>query len=487
VRVLLFGGLILLFVATSIYFILTNIATGLAQEAVAETDQLAPEGWRLDQVEANRATMPDPENAALRAIAAYQQLPPNFLSGIQADRDAAGPYRGFDLFEAVGKLPPDQRPTTPMAEGLAAEVNSLDSSLAIARGLAGMNQGRNPIQYAPFVMNTLLPYTQNARSVVRALSLDAVNHSEHEQHDQAIEDVRAMMGAASSIGDEPFLISQLVRIAIVGVSIQSLERVLAQGEPSEAALAALQARFAAEAEHPFTLVGLRGERAGWFDTTEKLASGALGFGALIGGGGPNIPAQPQRPWPHERAFAHVNQAVGLKLLNQAMEIATEPIADRSADWDAWEQEIVRLRSEPFPQRHALATLLLPAVAPSHQAELRIKALLGVAQVMIAMERFRLAHGRWPKDLQEIPKLILPEIPIDPFSGLPIVVAPNDSGWVVYSTGPDGENDGGRLDPRFRPQERHTDWGYRLFRTASRRQPPPPEPEPENPPLDDEAP
>ena len=57
------------------------------------------------------------------------------------------------------------------------------------------------------------------------------------------------------------LISQLVHIALQAVAVRGLERTLAQGEPSEAALKAVQELLEKEADEPLLLYGARGERA----------------------------------------------------------------------------------------------------------------------------------------------------------------------------------------------------------------------------------
>ena len=59
-----------------------------------------------------------------------------------------------------------------------------------------------------------------------------------------------LLSIGRSIGDEPFLISQLVRIAIGTVAMKSTRRVLGQGEPSDAALARLQALVLDELAQP---------------------------------------------------------------------------------------------------------------------------------------------------------------------------------------------------------------------------------------------
>jgi hypothetical protein len=98
-------------------------------------------------------------------------------------------------------------------------------------------------------------------------------------------------------------------------------------------------------------------------------------------------------------------------------------------------------------------------------------MLNVAQAMVAMERFRRGNGRWPKSLDEITKSLLPEPLTDPYSGEPVRVARVPDGWVVYCVGPDGQDDGGRLDPRFVPTAKGFDWGFRLWDVAHRRRPP----------------
>src|SRR5262249_6474860 len=51
------------------------LVEGGGRDAVAEADRLDPGGWRLEDLEANRAAVPDDRNAALRVLAAQKLLP----------------------------------------------------------------------------------------------------------------------------------------------------------------------------------------------------------------------------------------------------------------------------------------------------------------------------------------------------------------------------------------------------------------------------
>lgn len=51
---------------------------------------------------------------------------------------------------------------------------------------------------------------------------------------------------------------------------------------------------------------------------------------------------------------------------------------------------------------------------------------------------------------------------DPFTtDQPLLAKRTDDGWVVYSVGPDGEDDGGPLPPEADSVEGHDDIGLRL--------------------------
>ena len=69
----------------------------------------------------------------------------------------------------------------------------------------------------------------------------------------------ALANASRSIGDEPFLTSQLVRIAAVERPAPPLLACLLRGEPADADLLGLQQILVQEEQFPRLLVALRGE------------------------------------------------------------------------------------------------------------------------------------------------------------------------------------------------------------------------------------
>jgi hypothetical protein len=67
----------------------------------------------------------------------------------------------------------------------------------------------------------------------------------------------------------------------------------------------------------------------------------------------------------------------------------------------------------------------------------------VVVTAIALKRFQLKHGQFPRTLAELTPDYLPSVPIDPFAGKPLKYHLNDDGsFLLYSVGEDGTDDGG---------------------------------------------
>ena len=64
----------------------------------------------------------------------------------------------------------------------------------------------------------------------------------------------------------------------------------------------------------------------------------------------------------------------------------------------------------------------------------------------AVERFRLKYGQRPADTAALVPEFLPEVPQDPIDEKPLRYRREANGYVVYSIGANGRDDGGRLGP-----------------------------------------
>jgi hypothetical protein len=121
--------------------------------------------------------------------------------------------------------------------------------------------------------------------------------------------------------------------------------------------------------------------------------------------------------------------------------------------DAIDAEIERMYAERrlLDVGETLVTLLMPALGRAVVSTERSRLDAEAARVVIALERFRLANGRWPDELGQLVPQYLGSLPRDLFTGESLRYAPGASGPVLYSLGVDRDDDGGR------PAAQARDW------------------------------
>jgi hypothetical protein len=132
------------------------------------------------------------------------------------------------------------------------------------------------------------------------------------------------------------------------------------------------------------------------------------------------------------------------------------------------------------KRKIISTMLMPAVKRVGEAALRDQAMLACAITALAAERFRLAHKRWPKALDELCPTYLASVPRDPYDGHQLRFAHRDDGLVIYSVGQDGQDDGGEVLAFPEGLGGNWDPGLRLWPPEQRGLPPAPVEQPKEP-------
>ena len=100
----------------------------------------------------------------------------------------------------------------------------------------------------------------------------------------------------------------------------------------------------------------------------------------------------------------------------------------------------------------LFLLWVAPVEPLMDANYRAAAQLAATQMLLALRRYEIAHGRLPDDLQTAAaESVLKAVPIDPFDGNPLRWAIVAGMPTVYSVGKDRKDDGGQADWQFGKQ------------------------------------
>ena len=223
---------------------------------VAQLDRDDPD-WRLDDIvrATNAELPPDDRNPFVLATAANDLLP-------------ADCYKRSADFPDWSKCPPNVMLDPPAKAKLLAAMRGMEPALDAARDLADLPEvGGNVLVMPADPMTRLMGKEQDLRLTAALLRADAVLLAEGGRTDEAVRSVRAALGTARAMGNDPTLIGQLVRMALGVVAGHAAENVIDLGEP-DCGLAELQAELLREAATPKLVVGLRGDRGSFAQTSE---------------------------------------------------------------------------------------------------------------------------------------------------------------------------------------------------------------------------
>jgi hypothetical protein len=373
-----------------------------------------------------------------------------------------------EAFDAMNATPENVRLSDPVANTLRDELKTFEEAVELARGLKGFRRGRHELEIGPTLIDTPLQQTQDARSVARLLAIDAAMRAHDDDPDGALDACAAILAAGRSIGDEPFLISVLVRFAIGSVALQSARRSLGQTEPSDRVLEQLQVAILGELAQPLLVIPLRGERAVYTELFRRVGYGELPISALSGNADSLRSVPNPAESPSTRLWFDYQITLCLEWMNDAIAIAKSPPAEHAARWRVWQARIDRIRQDQVERFTAMLPILMsPAAQAAGTAFLRFQSELGATVILIAAERHRRQSGRWPASIAEIERSILPGAPVDPYSGQPYHMEHRDGRLWVYSIGPNGQDEHGEYDPKRWPKLGHDDVGAQGWDAALR--------------------
>jgi hypothetical protein len=238
-------------------------------------------------------------------------------------------------------------------------------------------------------------------------------------------------------------------MAIVRVAARSARRVLGQGEPSDAAMARLQALILDELRQPLLLWGIKGERATLTELIRRLATGEVPISALGDARTPFDPADFRgRSTPWARVMFDHQRAVALEWMNRAVAIARRPLHEQPRLWEAWDRSIERVKySDEGVYTALFAYSLMPKLTSAGSAFGHYHADLGATAILLAAERHRRKTGAWPEAPAAIDRDILPDPPADPFTGEGFRMEHRDGRLLIYSIGPNGQDEHGEYDAK----------------------------------------
>jgi hypothetical protein len=432
------------------------------QEVIASIDESDPR-WRWDDLQTDRAEVPDEENAALQVKLVVEELK-DWLIDPEVE--------AFLL-----SVPPQTRLTDSQRLQLQRVLLPQTRALSEARSLERYKTGRWPTN--PDDSRNPSPELRAARDAVSLLHLDCALRAQDRDNDGALASARSMLMITRSIGDDPNVVAQLIRIGYQPRLCATIERILAQGTCSEQHLATTQALLEDEAREPLSWRSLRESRALFQKRLDRLANGdpqAVADRDLFANktqeDSPFLLADDLLPFECWIRGGDIRacQARVLRLVNEAVETARRPAHEQVDAFPKLEKRAdAMLDEEPLLRFSDGAVGFLP-MRKTYRAFHRHQTEFLCTIVALGVERYRVATGEWPDSLDQLGRF-LPEVPLDPYDGKPLRYRKLADGVVIYSIGPDGEDNAGSVADRKAGSLQGKDIVFRLWNVDNRRRPP----------------
>lgn len=313
-------------------------------------------------------------------------------------------------------------------------------ALALFHKAAKRTQSRFPVVMANQFWFTNIQHLAPMKAAAQVLRAQAAVALAQTNTALAVEAINGIFAAGASIAAEPLLISQLVAYATDTIGIQTLQFAMNGAAFSPAELKSMQEAVAKADDMESAARGMIGERAlfisGLSDPGQLLAASRLTPPSGIEEIASEVFLQPIAKF---SGFWQRDLRYGIDALTTYLEWAQLPDPGRVQAETNWNAMMVEAKNRYY----VMTGMLLPALGKFISKDANHRAQARTAVVALAVERFRFANnGKLPDQLSALIPTYLEKIPIDPYDGQPLRYKRTDKGYIVYSIGPDGVDDGG---------------------------------------------
>jgi hypothetical protein len=311
----------------------------------------------------------------------------------------------------------------------------------------------NPTQDS--LIEMILPGVQSAREAGRSLSARAMWHLGEHRVDDAWQDLHAAHRIGHLVAQGKTLVEQLVGMAISGNACEGTVTLLHNG-----ALAPQQTRqIMADLNDIEYFSGIGDsidhmERASFLDAVIHLAQGKPDQDSLKSVGNGNLEYSKYLAIDWNVALERGNDyydryAAAVRLpTHAARKLAMAQLENelnRLASGFGTESIVASLLSRSARSDAAatvMISLFLPALNAVMDAQDRQNTMLDLTRLAAALAVYRAEHGEYPQKLGSLVPTVLEKLPVDLYNAKPFIYQRKDDGYLLFSTGENGADDGG---------------------------------------------
>lgn len=294
-------------------------------------------------------------------------------------------------------------------------------------------------------LNMPLPFLLHIKDLTNILGAKARLEDQAGRLSNAWDLALTQLQFANALRADPIIVSQVVRISQISLACQTVQHLCAAGLPNEQQYDALE-------------LVLRG-----FDDISPLIVAVDGERLLFGEWVFDQPPDKLKQIVQEYVYEEYAPSVFRWLQSQRVCFRPALLADHAAYVHIMHEHVRHLEGEyaradfgtaeraadEAEQRHPLTGALVPAMRRVKHLYACMTAEVRVTRAGLALLRYQQEHDAWPESLDTLDLEALD----DPFVEGPLRYQPETDGFLLYSLGPDQQDDGGR------PQEPKQETGY----------------------------
>ncbi len=376
--------------------------------------------------------------ATLAELDKYYTKPPPGENAADLVIEAFSHYVMFekeDLVPVVGmaRLPKRTEPLPKeMEEAIAQYLQDNSKAIELLHQAAAMKKCRYPggLSSGDEDWAELTSHFSGIRQAARLLTLETIFEAEKGEPGLASSSVISALHLWDGLGQIPVVIAQLVRNACLAITVASCEHLLTRGDLTEGELVQLSAAFR-DAEDLWVMTrALLGERClqsiwfnqkpGWISNFYQKPERDIRFLLYRGSG-----------------LLQIDHLYYLDFMDDYIKVSRLPLDDRLKASKSLEKRVQALSGfRNYPR------LLLGSVPRELVTDVERIALTRTVLVALAVEQYRLAMGKLPQKLSDLVPSFFDTVPRDPFDGNSLRYKMLERGYIVYSIGQDGQDNGG---------------------------------------------
>lgn len=412
------GGLILLLVAAGYLY---NLHWQHKVDALLASYRAKGEPVTWEEVLAARDTLPPEQNSALIFHRAFPLLGSQDRTAVDA------------LDSLLGVYEPGARPSQRTTELLRAHIKQQAPILAIIREGAALQTGFYPVNPADPPEYVLMPSLSPLRAAVRLCAREAELRALDGDGPGAVESLVDARRLCASLGECWITIEELVRLASDALTVAEVEKSLELCQFPPEGVDRLRGEFAREEGELSLRPALLGERAFWLHFLARMSTVEL-----LGEIGPEV------LYDFVPGMRGKNALLAYSVFDRSLALAEMPLRKQTAGISSLAKALEGEQIQ-HGRAYAVSGMLMPALSRAMGAVVEARVRLQVVDTALAVEQWRMKHGRWPNALDELVPEVLKAVPEDPYSGTPLSYLRTERGVTVYSVGPDGNDDGGAAE------------------------------------------